>query len=264
MGAISFSIDSSLIEFFKQCLPLQVFVETGTFEGAAITVALDHFQSIYSIELSPEYYQYAVDKFCSIDKVKLFQGDSSKVLHDIMPKMQQRSALYWLDAHWCVAKDAAGRSSQCPLLAEIAAIQSLNDSSVIVIDDARLFLAPPLAPHEVAQWPSFTHVVNALMKLSTRHNLLVLNDTILFFPIQIEQKLIHFAQQHGVDWLSIAEKSRDYNSLCQQLSEKETEIKQLAEACQARADLIDKLSKKAKLFAQLTENATRCSAKKLV
>ncbi len=36
MGAVHFSIDPKLVAVFKRHLPLQVFVETGTFEGEAI------------------------------------------------------------------------------------------------------------------------------------------------------------------------------------------------------------------------------------
>ena len=54
MGDIKFSIDTGLIEALKRELPLEVLVETGTFEGDAIEIARPYFQIVHSIELSPD------------------------------------------------------------------------------------------------------------------------------------------------------------------------------------------------------------------
>ena len=36
MGAVNFSIDKDLVEFFSRHLPFEVFVETGTYKGDSI------------------------------------------------------------------------------------------------------------------------------------------------------------------------------------------------------------------------------------
>jgi len=228
MGAVTFSIDSRLIETLKQKLPFDVFVETGTFRGETIDLIKEHFNHIYSVELSQTYYQEARAKFDNDPKVTLIHGDSAKAITSIVQQTRDRPTLFWLDAHWCVASNTAGDSSQCPLLAELDAINPLNNESMIIIDDARLFLAAPPAPHEISHWPTLDAITRRLYKLSSSHQLVVVNDCILFYPDSIEPTIQAFAYQHGIDWLSVMDKSRDYNKLLDQLIDKEKLIMRLA------------------------------------
>src|SRR5690606_22307867 len=96
--------------------------------------------------------------------------------------LHEKSVLYFLDAHWCVAEDTAGELSQCPLLDETRAIGQLNAQSVLLIDDARLFLAPPPEPHVLADWPDLSKLLAALKRLAPSHHLMVLNDTFVLYP----------------------------------------------------------------------------------
>ena len=125
-------------------------------------------------------------------------------LIELRSKLSDAGALYWLDAHWCAAGEAAGESSQCPLLDELSAIGKLNDRSVILIDDARLFLAPPLSPHEISQWPTFHEILSRLLSMGTGHELMVINDVIAFFPASANSALVSHAQAYGTDWLNAA------------------------------------------------------------
>ena len=43
MGAIHFSLDAGLLAFLKEQLPLEVFVETGTFTGDTLRLAAKFF-----------------------------------------------------------------------------------------------------------------------------------------------------------------------------------------------------------------------------
>jgi hypothetical protein len=47
MGAVTFSIDLRLVEFLKGVLPLDVFVETGTFEGKTLASVHPCFRECY-------------------------------------------------------------------------------------------------------------------------------------------------------------------------------------------------------------------------
>ncbi len=232
MGAVTFSINPKLVETLCAHLPLSTFVETGTFKGDTIDIVKSYFKYIYSIELSPEYYEQAKEKFEEDIAVTILQGDSAEVIKNIMPKVQEQATLYWLDAHWCVATNTAGEQSQCPLLAEIQAIKQLNANSIIVIDDARLFLTTPPKPHEITHWPSFDAVINALRQLSATHHLMVLNDCILFYPHQIALVIQAFAHEHGINWLTILDKSRDYDIVAEQLKHKDAIIQSLHETSQ--------------------------------
>jgi len=207
MGAVSFSIDPGLLEVLAQNLQLDLFVETGTFEGASVDCAKNYFSEIYSVELSPEYYQNARDKFLPQSHINIVQGDGATALKALRPVFNGRSIVFWLDAHWCVASNTAGEHSQCHLADEIEAIGALNDDSIVLIDDARFFLAPPPYPHVFDQWPDLSAIIRKLQALSDRHEFRVINDVILFFPVRLSEAINDYGYRHGVDWLSIYQKS---------------------------------------------------------
>jgi len=213
MGAVNFSIDLGLVSALKKVLPLDVFVETGTFRGDTVELVKDVFREIHTVELSPEYYVEARFRFDGQAHIDLVHGDSTTALAEWAPRLREQSVLYFLDAHWCVADNTAGGTSQCPLLGEIRAIGQLNADSLIVIDDARLFLAPPPAPHEISQWPSLGEVIEALRVVSAAHQVMVLNDTIIFFPKSVEKAVRDYGHAQGVDWLAVLHKMRDYDNL---------------------------------------------------
>lgn len=201
MGAVTFSIDPKLVEALSRCLSLDVFVETGTFCGETIHIVRGYFKHIYSVELSPHYFAKAQEKFSNCTDVTLINDDAARAIQALQSKLHERSVLYWLDAHWCVADGTAGETSQCPLLQELAVIEHFNAQSMIIIDDARLFLSTPQKPHEISNWPTLHEVIVALMQLSDRHCITVLNDCILFYPKAIHEPMTQFAHEHGIDWL---------------------------------------------------------------
>jgi len=232
MGAVNFSLDKRLVEALKLMLPLKVLVETGTFQGDTLANLQDSFEILHSIELSPQYHQAAVTRFAGASHIHLHQGESSKVLLQLRSTMETDCVLYFLDAHWCVAANTAGEASQCPLLDELRAIGQLNTESVVLIDDARLFLAPPLAPHEISQWPNFHQITAQLLAISPHHEIMVVNDVIAFFPSRVKHAMASYAQVCGVDWLVAANCLKDNGSFMQQLEEKESVIQLLKKAAE--------------------------------
>jgi hypothetical protein len=82
------------------------------------------------------------------------------------------------------------------------AIGELNTLSVLLIDDARLFLCPPPEPHDAA-WPSLSEVLVGLSALSSEHEPMVINDVIVYFPSSIRADLFAYASRHSVDWLAV-------------------------------------------------------------
>ena len=59
MGAIHFSIDEELLGLLCRELPLNIFFETGTFEGESLEIARKYIAECHSVELSPDYYAAA-------------------------------------------------------------------------------------------------------------------------------------------------------------------------------------------------------------
>ena len=246
MGAVDFSIDPRLVESLAEALPLSVFVETGTFEGEAIARLRRLFGEIHSVELSDKYYGEAVVRFGDDSAVKLYHGDSTDVLRVVQPNLQSRSVLYWLDAHWCVADETSGDHSQCPLLEELQAIGSLNPLSVILIDDARLFLATPPAPHEVTDWPRLESVVHHLRSLSDEHEMMVVNDVIVFFPASARTSVERYARSSGIDWLvqlhQLEQLERERTEMSEALTERLEALNEMTEIAKERGATIAELS----------------------
>lgn len=227
MGAITFSIDVSLIEHLAHITQIDTFVETGTYRGDTVATVLPYFRRIISIEREEELHRAASVRFVDKPVVTLLQGDSAQVLDNLREELQARKVLFWLDAHWRLDGDLKQESYPCPLLAELQAIHKLNQHSVVLIDDARLFLSPPAGPHDAAQWPRLQEIVLALQSLSLEHRLLVLNDVIIFYPPGLEEKLYAFAHEHGVDWLKLAQQNKEYECVLQDNLAKEAEIQRL-------------------------------------
>jgi len=116
---------------------LGILVETGTYHGEMVRAARRAFHKIYSIELSPELHRRARETFASLPHIHLLQGDSARVLGQVLVRIDQ-PCLFWLDAHYSGTGTSLG-DRETPILAELAEI--MNHPSrwhVILIDDARL------------------------------------------------------------------------------------------------------------------------------
>ena len=228
MGAVNFSVDINLIKLLTKELPLDTFLETGTFYGNAVDLVQPYFADIFTIELSDKLYRHAVTRFQGDPSVRVLHGESGRVLRELHQEIRaDASILYWLDAHWCNEENASGIPSQSPLIDELKAIQRLNHQSVILIDDARYYLSPPVDPLEYSQWPGLDEILSALNALSDNHKLMILNDVIVYYPLQIADALNQFAHINGIDWLEALEKSRQYDVLSKSVNEKEQVISEL-------------------------------------
>ena len=173
MGAIAFSLDPQFATHLQEALPLRTLVETGTYEGDTIASVRGLFDSVHSVELLDVYYEAARERFSDDAGVQLYLGSSPEMLSALRAELARTSALYWLDAHWCVGDSTGPHDSQCPLLEELDAIGSLNEESVVLIDDARLFLATPPVPHDITNWPRFGEVLEQVLRIAPAHELTV-------------------------------------------------------------------------------------------
>jgi hypothetical protein len=245
MGAITFSLDRTLVDELIAVIPFDVFVETGTFEGEAIAEVRDLFAEIHSVELSDQYYELARQRFEADGAIHLYHGESTGMLAGLREALRDRAVLYWLDAHWCVAEGTAGERSQCPLLDELRAIHRVNEESVLLIDDARLFMTTPPAPHEVSDWPRFDDVLRGLRDLSQSHEIAIVNDVIALFPHQARGAIDRFSRTSGVDWLARLTRLADLeaeNALLQTAADERLEsIHELTRAAEERMAVIEDL-----------------------
>lgn len=203
MGAVRFSVDPRLLRQLTKLLPLDLFVETGTYHGDSVRAALPFFKELHTIELSDQLFAGAEAAFKDSPAVRVHHGHSADVLEELGPRLKRKKVLYWLDAHWCEA-DAAEESDNCPLLGELKAIGKLGRRDVVLIDDARLFTAPPPPPADPGEWPDINQVLSGLASLAAPnapHELIVIDDVIVFAPREVMPAVRKFARNKGVDWL---------------------------------------------------------------
>ena len=113
------------------------FLETGTLFGDTIFSMEPHFKHLYTVELKPEFYERAKQVYQG-DKIEFHLGDSSIVLPDLVPRIDENTIMF-LDGHYSCGNTAQG-AKDCPLYEELEAIRDgFRPRAIIIIDDCRLF-----------------------------------------------------------------------------------------------------------------------------
>lgn len=176
------------IEYIKRFLEkfdIPVFIETGTAGGESVREASKIFKECHTIEV--------VEGRPSGDfpaNVSLHTGNSSELLPKIAEKYKNGYTLFWLDAHWSEPHQSEPDVVECPLLEEIKSIKD-HSKAVIMIDDARLFLAPPKWPCDYTRWPRFSAVFNTLLGCFPNHYVTVIDDYIICIPDEMKDIVMY-------------------------------------------------------------------------
>lgn len=119
----------------------RVFIETGAFEGNTAKTAVDIFDEVHTIELSPEFFQRMTPGLTEMG-IKCHLGDSANVLPEILDLYPSEPVVAYLDAHWFWRADDLEQipdESPFPLWAELAAIKPRRQADCVIVDDARIF-----------------------------------------------------------------------------------------------------------------------------
>ena len=127
------SLNSRILQRFKSGM----FVETGSYIGLGIIAAIDvGFPQIRSIELSERYFDICTERFKKNSNIKIFQGDSSLILFDVIKDIKEKIT-FWLDGHYSGGNTAMGQQSS-PLLLELEQIKRHDiKDHIILINDLR-------------------------------------------------------------------------------------------------------------------------------
>ena len=128
-----------LINKWTKNFPREVFVETGTYGGDTVEKFRKKFKRVYSIELDLGMAEKAQNRFKNNSNVEIIQGDSSKVLPEILKKIDA-PVVFWLDGHYS-GSGTAKSDLETPIIKELESIflYQKNDF-IILIDDARCFI----------------------------------------------------------------------------------------------------------------------------
>ena len=165
-------------------------IETGTYRGQGARLLAEVFPTVITIEVAPQLARAAARALGALPNVRVEQGSS----RDVLPRLvdANQPTLYWLDGHWSGGA-TGGADDQCPVLAELDAIAGGHADDCILIDDARLFLAPPPPPHRPEQWPSYRQIEDAIRSARPRHAIVVAHDVVVAVPERVAQLAADFA-----------------------------------------------------------------------
>jgi hypothetical protein len=178
MGNVTGGPPHSVVERLAYQFGIQTFFETGTYRGDTAQWASQRFAHVITIERSETVHAAVAPQLAQVPNVTSYLADSRVVLRDRIRELAP--TIFWLDAHWC-GGETAGIEDECPLLGEINLIAPYSDRHFIMIDDARLFIAPPPLPHKAEQWPTLDEILGVWAS-NTRPQMLIFHDVILLSP----------------------------------------------------------------------------------
>ena len=181
MGYFDTGIPKDLVLALSKSFAIRNFVETGTYKGGTAFWATNHFENVFTIEISAELSHAAAAKPNCPKNIRFIIGDSGTALGDLVHQLNG-STLFWLDGHYSgPGTGGEGDEVECPVIREIE-IASKTTAPVILVDDARCFFGPPLPPLQPKNWPSFHDIAKRLLELLPNHYLTIHGDVIVCVP----------------------------------------------------------------------------------
>jgi hypothetical protein len=190
MGLVYAGVPHDLVIALQSAAHAVAFIETGTYEGATAAWAARYFERVITIEAAEELHRQAQARHAALRNVDFRLGDSRRHLPEILGQLRG-PAIIWLDSHWSGGV-TYGSDDECPLVDELGLIAAAPGEHVILIDDARLFLAPPPAPHSIDAWPTIGEVLAALP--GTNRYTIVLQDVIVSVPDSLQTVVQTYAR----------------------------------------------------------------------
>lgn len=176
LGVDTEGLPTHIVKAFTDNYPVPVFIETGTAGGESIAVASKLFDRCHTIELFPE---RVLDR--TLPNVTYHTGNSASILPGIIPILDGVYAFFFLDAHFSDSVPNTSGHKECPVLDELKVIASYLNS-IVLIDDARLFLGVPPWPCDPREWPKIEEIF-AMTKVNfPYHHTTLIDDYILIYP----------------------------------------------------------------------------------
>ena len=120
----------AFIEHLVREFSIDTVVETGTFRGFSTAFFSTIGKEVHTIEVVEEIYQETKASLQDCSNITFHLGSSDIVMKELLPKLESKPVLFYLDAHWY---------DKWPLLQELEEISHTHhDNCVIVIDDFKV------------------------------------------------------------------------------------------------------------------------------
>lgn len=147
------------------------FIETGTLHGEMVYKLNNYFKDLITIELDMNLFHSAKRRLRNYSKIKCLQGDSGKVLPEIISKIQN-PCFFWLDGHYSGGYTAKG-NKDTPIEEELNAILSQKQNHIILIDDASCF-----GNQDYPDYPKIEKIENIIKSKKPDYNFEICYDII--------------------------------------------------------------------------------------
>jgi hypothetical protein len=199
-------LPQKLAEGLRDRLHLRRAIETGTYRGRGTRLLAGVFPAVITIEVAPALARAAQQSLTGVAGVEVREGSS----RDVLPELVDAAVptLYWLDGHWSGGV-TGGAGEECPVIAEIEAIAAGHPDDCILIDDARLFLAPPTPPHRAEQWPTYRQIEDAIAASRPGHLVIEAHDIIVAVPAAAADDAVAFAHGKAPRGISLPRRALD-------------------------------------------------------
>lgn len=166
------SVKVKTIAEYQKKLGYDLLIETGTFMGEMVEAQKRRFAKVFSVELGEDLFKNAQEKFKKDTNVTIVQGDSGKILPQILKDVNE-PAIFWLDGHYSSGVTAKGEK-ECPIFEELDAIfNSKKINHALLIDDARHFVGE-------GDYPTIDELTNYIKKKNQAYQVEVKNDIIRY------------------------------------------------------------------------------------
>lgn len=169
------------LNVYKEKYALKTLVETGTFMGDTVEHFKNSFKKVISIELAEDLAKKAQKRFENDNNVVIIQGDSGKVLKDLVRDAAE-PILFWLDGHYSseffVGEEyirTARTDVDTPVEEELNTILKSSLNHIVLIDDARLFTG-------LGDYPSISKLKRMVRRSGKPYKIVVENDIIRIAP----------------------------------------------------------------------------------
>jgi hypothetical protein len=180
----------------RDIFKVKIFVETGTNLAETAVWASDNFERVFTVEAYEPLYQKAIETYGNRKNIQFLKGDSRTHIKSLTSSLTE-PAIFWLDAHWC-GEHTFGKSDECPIIGELELLNASKVPHIVLIDDARLFLEPPPAPHEASCWPDISAICRSLTAHDSNRYVAVHDDVIIGVPGAAKAQLIEFLRAETI------------------------------------------------------------------
>jgi hypothetical protein len=196
MGLVRWGPPQELITQLRDAFAVNTFVETGTYRADTAMWAAKLFDNVVTVEGSEKVFKFAANRLRNLPNIKALHGDTRALLPGILQALT-RPAIFWLDAHWTGGPTYAHEGEECPLLGELKLVTRSPLHHFLLIDDARLFLAPPPHPFQASHWPSIEQVFAAIHDGPHPYHIVVFEDVIIALPPAAKELVTRYCQERG-------------------------------------------------------------------